>query len=108
MTPSRTSREGETMHILLANYEKKCITRQRLGGAIYAGPEVHSPQLLTAAGLEVAEELSPVCGVTAEHQAHQPRPAGGFSAAHFHFTVEIGLSPSAHEAGLFSLYFLDC
>src|SRR5260370_10762721 len=108
MTPSRTSREGETMHILLANYEKKCITRQRLGGAIYAGPEVHSAQLLTAAGLEVAEELSPVCGVTAEHQAHQQRPAGGFSAEHVDFTAEIGLSPSAQEAGVFVGFFFVC
>src|SRR5258708_34776133 len=107
MTPSRTSREGETMHILLANYEKKCITRKRLGGAIYAGPEVHSAQLFTAAGLEVAEGLDPVCGVTAEHQAHQQRPAGGFSAEHVDFTAEIGLSPSAQEAGVFVGLFLD-
>jgi len=80
---------------------------QRLGSAIYAGPEVHSAQLFTAAGLEIAEELSPVCGVTAEHQAHQQRPAGGFSAEHVDFTAEIVLSPSAQEAGVFVGLFLD-
>ena len=80
---------------------------QRLGGAIYAGPEVHCAQLFTAAGLEIAEELSPVRGVTAEHQVHQQRPAGGFSAEHVDFTAEIGLSPSAQEAGVFGGLFLD-
>src|SRR6267378_4997985 len=103
MTPSRASRHAR---VRLCTYYLRTASEngamhQRLGGAIYAGPEVHGAQLFTAAGLEVAEELSPVGGVTAEHQVHQQRPAGGFSAEYVDFTAEISFGPSAQETGVF-------
>ena len=42
-----------------------------------AGPQVHRVQLLTAAGLEVDEQLRSVRGVAAQDRAHQPRSERG-------------------------------
>jgi hypothetical protein len=55
----------------------------------------------TAAGVEVAKELSAVRGVTAEHQVHWQRPARGCSAEHVDFAAEIGNGPSAQETNVF-------
>ena len=78
------------------------VPAKRQSRSIHVGPEVHGVQLFTAAGLEVAEELSPVGRVSVENKVYQQRPEGGFSAEHIDFTSEIGFGPFAQEAGAFA------
>src|SRR6266446_3626583 len=74
---------------------------------VRAGPEVHGAELFAAAGLEVAEELSAVGGVTAENQVHQLPAAGGLIAEHVDFRAEIGFGPIAQETDILVRLFSD-
>ena len=80
----------------------KCKTPVRLQsgpgtwlGCVHAGPEIHGAKLFAAAGFEVTEKLSPVRGVTSQHQVHQLPAAGGLNAEHVDFRAEIGFGPVA-------------